>query len=81
MFIDAVVAIPFARLRLRKKATQFAIGKILNVILLIGLNVYFLKVAYDPSVGIGYIVIANLIANGFYLLFFLENMVFLAARD
>ena len=74
MFIDAVVAIPFARLRLRKKATQFAMGKILNVVLLIGLNVYFLKVAYDPSVGIGYIVIANLIANGFYLLFFWKTL-------
>ena len=74
MFIDAVVAIPFARLRLRKKATQFAMGKILNVLLLIGLNVYFLKVAYDPSVGIGYIVIANLIANGFYILFFWRTL-------
>jgi hypothetical protein len=76
-----LVAIPFARLRLRKKATQFAIGKILNVLLLIGLNVYFLKIAYDPSVGIGYIVIANLIANGFLPTLFLENIVFLAARD
>jgi O-antigen/teichoic acid export membrane protein len=74
MFIDAVVAIPFARLRLQKKATQFAIGKILNVVVLIGLNVYFLKIAYDPSVGIGYIVIANLIANGFYLLFFWKTL-------
>ena len=74
MFIDAVVAIPFARLRLRKKATQFAMGKILNVLLLIGLNVYFLKVAYDPSVGIGYIVIANLIANGFYIFFFWRTL-------
>ncbi len=41
MFIDAVVAIPFARLRLQKKATQFAMGKILNVVLLIGLKCLF----------------------------------------
>ncbi len=74
MFIDAVVAIPFARLRLQKKATQFAIGKILNVLILIGLNIYFLKVAYDPSVGIAYIVIANLVANAFYLLFFWRTL-------
>ncbi len=74
MFIDAVVAIPFARLRLQKKATQFAIGKILNVLILIGLNIYFLKVAYDLSVGIAYIVIANLVANAFYLLFFWRTL-------
>lgn len=70
MLIDAVVAIPFARLRLQKKATKFALGKILNVLILIGLNIYFLKYAYDPAVGIGYIVLANLIANSFYVLFF-----------
>jgi O-antigen/teichoic acid export membrane protein len=76
MFIDAVVAIPFARLRLQKKATQFAIGKIFNVLILIGLNIYFLKIAYDASVGIGYIVIANLIANAFYLLFFWRTLIY-----
>jgi O-antigen/teichoic acid export membrane protein len=75
MFIDAIVAIPFARLRLQKKATKFAIGKILNVIILIGLNVYFLKFAYDPTVGIGYIVLANLIANSFYILFFAKTLI------
>lgn len=75
MLIDAVVAIPFARLRLQKKAMKFAAGKIVNVLLLIGLNVYFLKVAYDPSIGIGYIVLANLIANAFYLLFFAKTLI------
>lgn len=70
MFIDAVVAIPFARLRLQNKAMLFAAGRIANVVILIGLNLYFLYVAYNPSVGIGYIVLANLIANAFYLLFF-----------
>jgi O-antigen/teichoic acid export membrane protein len=75
MLIDAVVAIPFARLRLQKKATKFAIGKILNVIILIGLNIYFLKFAYDPAVGIGYIVLANLIANSFYIIFFAKTLI------
>lgn len=70
MLIDAVVAIPFARLRLQKKAIKFAVGKILNVLILIGLNFYFLKFAYDPTVGIGYIVLANLIANSFFIFFF-----------
>ena len=31
MFIDAVVAIPFAQLRFYKKALRFATGKILNI--------------------------------------------------
>lgn len=70
MFIDAVVAIPFARLRLQNKAVMFAVGRVANVVILIGLNLYFLKVAYNPTVGIAYIVLANLIANAFYLLFF-----------
>lgn len=75
MFIDAVVAIPFARLRLQKRATLFAVGKILNVLILIGLNFYFLKLAYDPAVGIGYIVLANLIANSFFILFFAKTLI------
>lgn len=74
MLIDAIVAIPFAQLRLRKKATQFAIGKLLNIGILIALNIYFLKIAFNPSVGIGYVIIANLIANAFYLLFFLKPL-------
>jgi len=75
MCIDAVVAIPFARLRLQKKATRFALGKLLNVIILIGLNIYFLKISYNPSVGIAYVVLANLIANAFYLLFFWQTLI------
>jgi O-antigen/teichoic acid export membrane protein len=73
LFIDAVVAIPFARLRLQKKAVQFAVGKIANIFILIALNFYFLKIAYDPSVGINYIVLANVIANAFYILFFIKT--------
>jgi O-antigen/teichoic acid export membrane protein len=74
MFIDAVVAVPFARLRLAKKPLLFALGKIINVVLLVGLNVYFLKVAYNPAVGIGYVVLANLLANAFFLLFFFKTL-------
>lgn len=75
MFIDAVVAIPFARLRLQKKPRQFALGRILNIVILIGLNIYFLKYAYNPAIGISYIVLANVVANAFYLLFFVRTLV------
>lgn len=46
MFIDASVAIPFAKLRLEKKAFKFALAKIINVIILVGLNIYFFLIAY-----------------------------------
>ena len=74
MLIDAMVAIPFARLRLENKALLFAAAKIINVLILLGLNYYFLKINYDPAIGIGYVFLANLIANAFFILFFLKTL-------
>lgn len=75
MFIDAIVSIPFARLRLQRKGTQFALYRIVNIFVLIGLNIYFLKYAFDPSVGINYIFIANMIANLLYIVFFFRVLI------
>jgi O-antigen/teichoic acid export membrane protein len=75
MFIDNIVAIPFARLRLEKKAVLFSIYRISNVLILTALNLYFLYVIYDPQIGIGYIFIANLIANAVYLIFFFKTFI------
>ncbi|MBC7922271.1 MAG: polysaccharide biosynthesis protein [Ferruginibacter sp.] len=80
--IDAVVAIPFARLRLEKKARQFATARVINIGLNVLLNVFFLyfcrnvyegefgvawkpfvDAIYSPTLGVGYIFLANLIAN------------------
>lgn len=74
MLVDAVVAIPFARLRLEKKALQFASAKIINVVLLLGLTYYFLFLQYNPAIGIGYVFIATLMSNSFYLLFFTKTL-------
>jgi O-antigen/teichoic acid export membrane protein len=74
MFIDSLVIIPFARLRLQKKPIQFSIFKISNIVILTGLNFYFLYFNFDPATGIGYIILANLIANAFYLLFFAKTL-------
>src|SRR5260221_8297043 len=74
MLIDNVVSIPFARLRLQKKAVQFAFFRISNVVILTGLNLYFLYVVFDPQIGISYIFIANLIANAFYIIFFFKTL-------
>lgn len=76
MLIDAIVAIPFARLRLENKAIKFAALKIVNVLIMVGLNLYFLTVSYDPNINVGYVFIANLAANAFYLLFFIKDIVF-----
>ena len=75
LLADALVAIPFARLRLQKKALEFAALKIVNVLLLVGLNLYFLKLAYNPAVNIGYVFLANLIANTFYIVYFIRVLV------
>jgi len=74
MLIDAAVAIPFARLRLEKKALRFASAKIINVLVLVSLNYYFLKIAYQPAIGIGYVILANLLANSFFILFFFRTL-------
>ncbi len=75
MFIDAAVAIPFARLRWRKEAWRFAFGKLVNIAILVGLNIYFLVIASGPTPDVGLVILANLAANGFYLLFFARSLI------
>ncbi len=81
--IDAFTAIPFARLRQQQQAGRFAIIRIINILVNIGFNVFFLSVCprvlahhpdsalrliYSPEVGVGYAFISNLIASGTTLL-------------
>lgn len=75
LFIDSAVAIPFARLRLQKRPLNFALGKIINILILVGLNWYFLTYMYDASIGVAYVFLANLVANAFYLLFFAKTLI------
>jgi O-antigen/teichoic acid export membrane protein len=75
MLVDAIVSIPFARLRLQKKATLFAWYRLINIFVLIGLNVYFLKYAFNPTVGINYIFVANMIANVMYVILFARVLI------
>jgi O-antigen/teichoic acid export membrane protein len=74
LFIDAIVAIPFARLRLQRNAVKFVTGKLINIAILVGLNIYFLYIAFDPARGVGFVVLANLIANAFYIIFFSRTL-------
>lgn len=75
MFVDALAAIPFARLRLQKKALRFATGKLINIGILVGLNVYFLKLSSSYQPDISLVVLANLAANAFYLFFFAPMLI------
>ncbi|MBW6459971.1 MAG: oligosaccharide flippase family protein [Bacteroidales bacterium] len=87
--LDAFTAIPFAYLRQRNKALRFSVIKIVNVLVNIGLNFFFLWLApkmlannpeswvrliYDPTIGVGYAFIANLVASGITLLLLLPDL-------
>ncbi|MEO9893598.1 oligosaccharide flippase family protein [Aurantibacter sp.] len=84
--LDAFVIIPFAWLRANERPMKYAIIKIVNVVINLGLNLFFLillpKMAqenadgflsslYVPDFEISYIFISNLIASGVTLLLML----------
>ncbi len=75
---DAIMAIPFARLRLTNQARRFAGLKILNVTLFILISIFYFNICkpayhkdpesffasfYNPEIGVGYTFLAGLIAN------------------
>ena len=83
---DALSAMPFARLRTEHKAFRFASIKLVEISLTIALSLFFIAYCpvlleqnpnspllyfYQPSIGLGYVFIANLTASGikFLLLF------------
>ena len=42
IWIDSITAIPFARLRLEKATKKFVAAKIINILINVGLNIFFL---------------------------------------
>ncbi|MCB0476971.1 MAG: oligosaccharide flippase family protein [Crocinitomicaceae bacterium] len=76
---DAVSAIPLAKLRLEDKARQFAMVQLVTIGVNVALNLFFIlfcKGLYDsgnsfflidwiyyPSIGVGYVFIANLLSS------------------
>jgi len=75
--LDAFTAIPFSYLRFAHRPMRFALLRIVNIGLNIGLNLFFILVCpwlwkvvpstigwfYDPAYGIGYIFLANFITS------------------
>ncbi|MFN0202565.1 MAG: polysaccharide biosynthesis C-terminal domain-containing protein [Bacteroidia bacterium] len=62
--LDALSALPMAKLRADEKPKHFAIINLMNIALLMGLNTYFVLVLKK---GIEYVFIANIIASGIKL--------------
>ncbi len=84
LLFDALVIIPFAWLRATQRPMRYAIIKIFNVAINLGLNLFFLLVLkdlakgesilailYKPNFEISYIFISNLVASAVTLLMIL----------
>lgn len=81
---DAITSIPLAYLRKQNSAKKFAGVNLGNVVVNIGLNLFFIgycktkfeagntnwliDLVYNPDIGVGYVFIANLIASIFKLI-------------
>jgi len=85
LLLDALVIIPFAWLRAKAKPVKYAIIKIANVAINIGLNLFFFlllsglaknggffETAYKPDFEINYVLIANVVASAITLLLMLS---------
>lgn len=84
--IDAFTSIPFARIRLRNQPLKYALIRIGEVSINIGLNIFFLyycprhsdsnlvALVYNESIGVGYVLISNLIASSLKLLLLLPDI-------
>ena len=70
--MDAVASISFAKLREQDKAMRFAFIRIVNIMVNIGLNLYF--IVYQEY-GIAYIFIANLVASVITLIMLFPQMI------
>jgi len=89
--LDAITAIPFAKLRLEQRPIRFAIFKVINIGINIVLNLFWillcpriiannpdsvLRFLYNPEIGIGYAFLSYLIASLVTLLLFLPDFGF-----
>lgn len=88
--LDALVVIPFSKLRINQRPVRFAVVKIANTIINLGLNIFFLvllpklvsqnsdsvfSLIYVENFQVGYIFVSNLIASLLTFLYFLPNYI------
>lgn len=88
--MDAIAAVPLARLRALHKPYRFLAVRLGTIALMVGLNLCFfllfpwmeenqlggdwLALVYQPPVGVAYVFIANLAGNGLMILLFLPDL-------
>lgn len=72
LFIDATCALPFVRLRIKNRSRMFSFLKITNVVILVVLNLYFLTFGTATA---ELVFLANVSANGIYLIYFLPLLI------
>jgi O-antigen/teichoic acid export membrane protein len=86
--LDAIVSIPFARLRQQHKALKFAVVKLANILINIFCNCFFLllcpylvkhghhlpRLLYHPSAGVGYVFFSNMLASAITLLILYRDL-------
>jgi O-antigen/teichoic acid export membrane protein len=92
--LDTLGALPFAKLRQEEHARRFALIKLVEIAINIGLNVLFvmakyqfehgsdgmLASIYNPQIGVGYIFIANLVSSIFKLLLLSDKILISFSR-
>jgi O-antigen/teichoic acid export membrane protein len=71
LFLDTLGIIPFASLRMERKAKMFAGLKLLNIIITVACNLFFLL---TMRLGIEGVFISNLIASGITLMFLVPTI-------
>ncbi len=84
---DAVTSILFAKLRYQGKSVKFALLKLINVLTLIGFNIFFLIILpqlkdsnhfffwlYRPNFEAVYVLVSNLIASFFIFILLLKEL-------
>lgn len=85
--MDAFTSVPFAKLRAENKAFKFALIKVLNVVVIIGLSVIififfknnykqvdWIRNLYNPRIGVGYVFIINAAGSAVSLMLLLPEI-------
>jgi O-antigen/teichoic acid export membrane protein len=84
--LDTLAVLPFAKLRYSGRPRKFAAIKVMNILVNVGLVLFFLywcKNAekgsllaglYNPKIGLGYVILANLVASVLTLLFLFAEL-------
>ncbi len=86
--LDAIMTMPYAYLRYRRRALRFATLRLVNIGFNIGLNLFFILLCpwlaervpaavdwfYRPDFGIGYIFLANLMASAVNMIMMLPEL-------